>query len=262
MDRIPASTPNTPHPPIMQLALLLFLVIMCGGLGGGFVQLLGQWWDMEYSEVIAGLLPESSQLEKNFTRISLAISHLMTFIVPALLFMWTMHQTNWSKKLLLKNSPSIKKLLLGAGLMLVLFPVAQGVYWLNKQLPIPAWASQQESLIQQVMESLLAISHPYELIGNIVVIGVLPAIGEELVFRGIIQQKLAATMTSPAAIWVTAFIFSAIHLQFEGFFPRLLLGAALGYLLVWTQSLWVPIFAHFVFNTSQVLGEWMSKVIG
>jgi membrane protease YdiL (CAAX protease family) len=58
------------------------------------------------------------------------------------------------------------------------------------------------------------------------------------------------------AIWIAGLIFSAIHLQFEGFLPRLLLGAVLGYLFYWSRNLWIPILAHFVFNASQVLAQY------
>ncbi|PZX19510.1 hypothetical protein LX69_00778 [Breznakibacter xylanolyticus] len=84
---------------------------------------------------------------------------------------------------------------------------------------------------------------------NVVIMAVLPAIFEELFFRGVIQQKLTQWWgRGHVAIWVTAIIFSAIHLQFETFLPRVLLGALLGYLFRWGKSLWLPMAAHFVNN--------------
>jgi hypothetical protein len=82
----------------------------------------------------------------------------------------------------------------------------------------------------------------------------LPAIGEELLFRGVLQ-KLIQKMTGSShwAIWITATLFSALHLQFFGFLPRLLLGALFGYLLEWTGTLWLPILAHFINNASGVI---------
>ncbi|MEM1122064.1 MAG: CPBP family intramembrane glutamic endopeptidase, partial [Bacteroidota bacterium] len=75
-----------------------------------------------------------------------------------------------------------------------------------------------------------------------------------LLFRGIIQQNLEKRSQNPhLAIWITALIFSFIHFQFQGFFPRVLLGTLLGYLFVWTRNLWIPIIAHFVYNSGQVL---------
>ena len=54
------------------------------------------------------------------------------------------------------------------------------------------------------------------------------------------------------SIWLTALVFSAVHMQFLGFFPRLILGAVLGYMLVWSGSLWLPIVAHFTNNAFAV----------
>ena len=77
--------------------------------------------------------------------------------------------------------------------------------------------------------------------------------GEEMVFRGVLQQVVQGkSRRAHWAIWTCAFLFSAIHLQFYGFFPRLLLGAFFGYLLVWSRNLWLPIFGHFLNNSMVV----------
>src|SRR5690606_9164914 len=82
-----------------------------------------------------------------------------------------------------------------------------------------------------------------------VVVVVLPAIGEEIVFRGMIQNDFyRATRNAHLSIWITAILFSAIHLQFYGFFPRMFLGALFGYLYFWSGNLWMPVLAHFVNN--------------
>ncbi len=89
---------------------------------------------------------------------------------------------------------------------------------------------------------------------GVVVIALLPAIGEELVFRGMLQPELfRATGNHHAAIWISAIIFSAFHLQFFGFVPRMLLGALFGYLYVWSGNLLIPMLAHFVNNGFSVL---------
>jgi membrane protease YdiL (CAAX protease family) len=89
---------------------------------------------------------------------------------------------------------------------------------------------------------------------GVFVIALLPAIGEELVFRGMLQPELfRATGNHHAAIWISAIIFSAFHMQFFGFVPRLLLGALFGYLYVWSANLLIPMIAHFVNNGFSVL---------
>ena len=85
-------------------------------------------------------------------------------------------------------------------------------------------------------------------------IAILPAFGEEFLFRGVIQQLSVRIFDHRImAVWFTAFIFSAIHFQFEGFIPRFILGLYLGYLFLWTNNLWVPIIAHFFNNGIMVL---------
>jgi membrane protease YdiL (CAAX protease family) len=89
---------------------------------------------------------------------------------------------------------------------------------------------------------------------NIFMIAVLPALGEELLFRGVIQRIFTSWIRNYHwGIWIAAFLFSAMHMQFYGFLPRMALGAMFGYLLVWTGTMWVPILAHFVNNTMGVL---------
>jgi len=93
---------------------------------------------------------------------------------------------------------------------------------------------------------------------NIFMIAIVAAIGEELIFRGVIQKIFARwTGNIHLAIIITGFLFSLIHLQFYGFFPRWLLGVMFGYLMVWSGTLWLPIFAHFVNNAVAVLVSYL-----
>ena len=89
---------------------------------------------------------------------------------------------------------------------------------------------------------------------NIFMIALLPALGEELLFRGIVQKIFTQwSKNVHLGVWISAVLFSAMHVQFYGFIPRMMLGALLGYLLVWSGSLWLPIMAHFVNNASAVI---------
>lgn len=86
------------------------------------------------------------------------------------------------------------------------------------------------------------------------IVAVFPAIGEELVFRGMLQVKVQqATGSAHLGIWISAVLFSAIHLQFFGFVPRVFLGALFGYLYLWSGNLLIPVFAHFVNNGFSVI---------
>ena len=107
--------------------------------------------------------------------------------------------------------------------------------------------------MEQQREELTQLFTNFESFGafliGFLVIAVIPGIGEELVFRGLIQPKLQVITKNPhIAIWLTALLFSVIHFQFYGFFPRMLLGALFGYIYYWSGNLIYPIFAHFVNN--------------
>lgn len=98
------------------------------------------------------------------------------------------------------------------------------------------------------------------LIISILIVGVAAGFSEELFFRGTLQRLLTTgRINHHVAIWVTAFAFSALHMQFFGFFGRLLLGAYMGYLLYWTRSLWVPIIIHALNNTIYIIGTYTSE---
>ncbi len=114
---------------------------------------------------------------------------------------------------------------------------------------IETWAKDSEMRMETLTKYLTSFQNFSEFLAAILVMAVIHAVGEELLFRGILQNKLQLlTKNYHIAIWITAFIFSTIHFQFYGFVPRLLLGALFGYLYVWSGNLAIPILAHFVNN--------------
>jgi uncharacterized protein len=116
------------------------------------------------------------------------------------------------------------------------------------------WAREREDLAAELTKFFTAFNSVGDLVLGLFVIALLPAIGEELVFRGMLQPEFyRASGNQHAAIWISAFIFSAFHMQFFGFVPRMLLGALFGYLYVWSGNLWMPMIAHFVNNGFSVL---------
>ncbi len=116
------------------------------------------------------------------------------------------------------------------------------------------WAREREDNAAELTTFLTTFASAGELMLAVVIIGVLPAIGEEIVFRGLIQNELyRGTKNIHLSIWIAAVLFSAIHFQFFGFVPRLLLGALFGYLYYWSGDLKLAILAHFVNNTISVM---------
>lgn len=116
------------------------------------------------------------------------------------------------------------------------------------------WARTREDFAALLTKFLTTFHSINELFLCLLVIAVLPAIGEEFIFRGMLQPQLHKSMGNiHAAIWISAILFSALHMQFFGFFPRVFLGALFGYLYYWSGNFWIAVFAHFVNNAFSVL---------
>ena len=131
----------------------------------------------------------------------------------------------------------------------------------NQQMHLPEafkgiekWMRAQEDQAMVTTKAILSTKSVGGLLANLFVIAVMPAICEEFIFRGGLQRTIFRWLKNPhVAIWVSAIIFSTIHVQFFGFFPRLFLGAAFGYLYFWTGSIWYAVFAHFLNNAYAVI---------
>jgi len=251
---------DTPQSVFMRLVTILFIALMGTFIASMLVQGLSQFIGLDYTETLATLKENAPNREKNFIKAALNISHLCTFIIPSLIFLWWTYRKNWKKTVKLSHAPNFLNSFLGGLLLLVAFPFVQFIFSLNKQLPLPAWAIEQEELINTTIQHLLYVQSTPDLLFNLLTIAILPAIGEELLFRGIIQTNLEKGIKNPhLAIWLTALIFSFIHFQFQGFIPRVLLGAILGYLFVWSRNLWIPIIAHLVYNASQIFLQYFHQ---
>ena len=186
------------------------------------------------------------------------IQTAFTFVLPAFLLAHFVGQGISY----LKFTP-IRSSLMWLGVILLMPLALPAVNWLkslNDMVVLPhfmsgveLWMQQMEHQSELLTEKFLSVSSYSALALNLLVMAAIPALGEELFFRGILQTVLGEKLNRHLAVWITAFIFSAIHLQFYGFLPRFLLGAALGYLFLFSGSIWASIVAHFINNALAVL---------
>lgn len=246
--------------PWAALLLLLLTMLLGSGIGNGIGFLISHLQGVSVTGLIATFNEQSSLEERNLLRAFNFFAHLFTFALPAIFVTLVLYRSDWWRFLKLGRLPSLNFITAGVFFLLGIFGVSQLAYWLNQQIPLPDWATDMEGSASRLVKGLLVMRSPAELVFTLLVVAVLPAIGEELVFRGILQQKLEQVSHKPvAAIWITALIFSAFHLQFAGLLPRLLLGAGLGYLFYWSRSLWAPIIAHFFVNGLQVTAQYFKS---
>ena len=153
-----------------------------------------------------------------------------------------------------KDILKVIAIIVGVGLCF-LVAISPLVEWNMKfQFPEPlqefgSWARAQEDKLMELTKFLTSFTTTRDFFIGLVVIAILPGIGEEFVFRGLIQNELwRSSKNIHAAIWTSAILFSAIHMQFYGFVPRMLLGALFGYLYYWSGNLLIPMIAHFFHN--------------
>lgn len=140
----------------------------------------------------------------------------------------------------------------------------QIVYW-NQEMHLPQmfasfeeWCREMERMAEEQTEGLLSSTAIFDTLMNILVIAVLTGIGEEFFFRGGLQRMLTfCKVNNHVAIWTAAVVFSAIHFQFFGFIPRVLLGAWFGYLYWWSRSIWLNAFAHALNNSLVIVSAWL-----
>jgi membrane protease YdiL (CAAX protease family) len=183
-----------------------------------------------------------------------AFSSLAFFLLPAFLYSVFCFRGRYGDFLGLKPAQMPNMYVFAIIVIVFAFPV---VFWLgilNEKIDLPEWMKSLETDTAAQMEAILKVNSPLDLIVNIIVIGLLPAFCEEIFFRGALQRVLIHITKSPwAGIIITAVIFSALHLQFVGFLPRMFMGVVMGVLYWYSGSLWTSVIAHFVYNTVQVV---------
>ncbi len=257
VDIEPTKPKKTPQPVFFTFLLLIVAVLVGSLIGNLLVLAIAQAQGISLQELLTQTDENSPLGTRNFLRLVNLVSHFMTFSLPSIALILFLYRDKAIVFFKLDRMPIGRNVFYSILFILISFPLAQFTYWLNQQIPLPEWAIEMENSAEGMLKSVLNMQSPWELLFNLLVVAVIPAIGEELLFRGIIQQKLEkAWGNAILAVWVTGILFSAIHLQFQGFIPRMILGAMLGYLLIWTRNLWIPIIAHFVFNGAQVIAQY------
>lgn len=186
------------------------------------------------------------------------ISSLGVFVVPSIIYSKLQNKNYLAYLKIIPVSPYLA--LLTIVILFSASPALEYIMQLNKGMKLPYflkdlefWMQQQELKMELMTKQLIVMNSVSELMLNLIMLAIIPAFGEELIFRGGFQQIFSRWFGNHhLAIWITAIIFSSIHFQFYGFFPRLFLGALFGYLLVWSGSLWLSILGHFLNNTLAV----------
>lgn len=202
-------------------------------------------------------------------RIAAMVQDVVVFIVPALATAVIANRRP-AALLGLLTFPRLDVLLLAAVALLLSLPLLEWVIWWNANLDLSFMGSTMEDLARQMEEATAAtlqtmMGNPSwgSLILNILIVGVGAGVSEELLFRGcLVRLSVASGLNRHAAVWGIAILFSALHMQFYGFVPRMLLGAFFGYLFIWSGSVWLPALVHTLNNTMYVAVGWYQQRMG
>ena len=199
-------------------------------------------------------------------KIAQGLSSIMMFVVPPIVYyrITRKHHPMYSLGFREVSKPWYLYICVGIALMFISLPVTNKLTSWNEAMSfgslfggvfetLETYLKTMEETAQAATEKMLNVDTIGGLLLNLLVIALIPAVGEELTFRGVLQQGLTRKMNPHAAIILSAAIFSFIHFQFYGFLPRMFLGILLGYMFYITGSLWTSIAMHFVNNGTAVV---------
>jgi membrane protease YdiL (CAAX protease family) len=237
----------------VQLLMLLAVSFFCLMISSFFSSLL------VFSKL--GISPEAIQEVQNLAnhpdllREMQFMQVLGIFIFPPIICAW-LFSDNYKEYLRIETPIQLPVAAWTVVSMIVFIPVVNFTSDLNQQMVFPeslkgveTWMTEMETALNQQLESMLATHNGWVILFNILTVCVLSGIGEEFMFRGLLQNMFGRFFKNPhLLVWLIAFLFSTIHFQFYGFLPRLLLGAYLGYLMYYTKTIWIPALAHFTNN--------------
>lgn len=212
--------------------------------------------------LVSGLLLQIGGAARQLAmlRIGAVVQDVVMLVLPAVATAMIVTR-NPAGLLAVDSHPSWRMLFWALAAMIVSMPAMSYIIELNASVSFPESLRGLEQTLRQMEAnaagSIAFMMGPHtvgNLIMNVLIIGLFAGFAEELLFRGALQRLLQSTHMSPAAaVWLAAIVFSAVHFQFFGFVPRMLLGAFFGYLLLWSGSVWLAVAAHAFNNVMYVL---------
>ncbi|HMS99315.1 MAG TPA: CPBP family intramembrane metalloprotease [Saprospiraceae bacterium] len=234
------------------LAVLFFFLCLLMGSGAMHAVFYLNGLSIEDSTSLYQLLENKDHIQ--LVRAAFGISHLIGFVLSSLLIGKILKRGPFETT----SSPTSKfdpKVLMRWFLLLLLcYPLAGLLgFWAGK-IPLPEWMSAMDESSFQALEGLIKMDSPLQLMANLLIIAIIPGFGEEMLFRGILQAQLQLHIKKMTyVVFLSAFIFAAFHLQFVGFFPKMIIGLVLAATYFYTGNLWYSIGIHILNNSFHVI---------
>ncbi len=199
-----------------------------------------------------------------FLYIGQVIGVIVLFILPSVLFalFWTKSRIHYIG---ITTKPAFTTILIAGLGMLLAMPAINWLSEYNQHMQLPealkgvdTWMRNSEAKATELTEVFTRGTSVGKLLLNLFVVALMAALSEEIFFRGVLQKVLIECFKNKhIGVWIGAALFSAFHMQFFGFIPRMIMGAYLGYVFLWSGSLWPGILAHFINNATAVYIMWL-----
>lgn len=251
--------------PVWQVLLLVFLSTIAGLFFGNAIGLIAGALFYSGDNYFTAIFNPTADMKVSLMVMQGFTSLLGFFLFP--LFTWARLRGKGLSGL--NNGPLRVVPMVIVFFLVIAFGIVDSVIieW-NQNIHLPEafktieeWARNSEDNLEALTKMLTQFNSPSEFILALVVIAVVAGIAEEFLFRGILQTEFyRGTGNIHIAIWSAAILFSAIHVQFFGFVPRVLLGALFGYLYYWSGNLYVSMFAHFINNGFSVVAIYLNQL--
>lgn len=243
------------------IQLLFCVVIVFFGLTLGQLLFLGfTYLKSGFSTEEVNTVLDHLSKNANLMRASLLFQTVFGFFVPSM-YLAYLYSDDANTYLHTEQPVSGWAIFLTVLSMLFVIPLINAMVFWTKEIPVPEFLQEFEQQIialedkaAGMFKSILETENYWHFIMNLIIIAVITAVGEEFLFRGILQNVFSKIFKNHhVIIWVVGFIFSFVHFQFYGFFARAFLGIYFGYLLYYSKSIWVPVIAHFTNNSISVI---------
>ena len=195
------------------------------------------------------------------------VNQIGVFVLPAILYAY-FESRNAPEYLMINRKPKLSQLFISVFIIVASIPAINWLVGINEQMHLPDymksiedWMRDNEDKTNLLTEVFLSVNTISGLAVNLFIIALMAALGEELLFRGVVLRIFIDWLKNPhLAIILSSILFSALHLQFFGFLPRMVLGLLFGYIYVWTGSLWIPVILHFLFNGATVVAAYLFNI--
>ncbi|MGC9470713.1 MAG: CPBP family intramembrane glutamic endopeptidase [Bacteroidales bacterium] len=243
---------STPFRLLISLVIILGSFLVFSVIGTLLAMLV---YGAEPGMILEGLSDPDDPHIPDMLRFLQVVQSLGLFIIPSLLLAYLL-SSHPGHFLGFRHRPGWPVWITGGLVLIVAIPLINVLAEWNMAVRFPdflegveEWMRSREEEASRLTEAFLEFERPGGLWISLLIVAIIPALGEELLFRGVVQRLFTEWWRNVhAAVIVTAVLFSALHLQFFGFVPRMLMGIWFGYLLVWSGTLWLPILSHFLNN--------------